>query len=228
MEQLFKHPKTKRDNVRKQNHVVRDAVLIGNWEEIEKVDARTIRPELDAEILDGLIIKGYEMKWGETNENGEQYDKGAFDDFIQRYFVDGKLNMPVDVNHGGTANWRDYCGRVLYIETNSVGFYFVVYIPRTYADYDRLLWGLKNGIIQGFSKDGFVDHDDYDYKFNEDGTFAYELIRKMSVISVSLVATPANGLPFEQMKQTQNALKFAHKENQKQGKTIAELFSNKK
>lgn len=221
--QEYIRPKKKSDNVQKKSHVVRDTVLLGDWEKIEKQSARTINPKLDDEILDGLIIRGYEMKWGKTNENGEQYDKTAFDEFIQQYFVDGKLNMPVDINHGGCRDWRDYCGRVLYIETNSVGFYFVVYVPKTYADYDRLLWGLENGIIQGFSKEGYVSWEDFDWVYNEDGTFDHEQIHKMRIVSVSLVATPANGLLFEKMQQTQNALVFEKKTES--GKSFADLFN---
>lgn len=215
-ETTYIRPQHKTDNFKRAAHVVRDQVLLGSWEEIQKTDAKTIKPELESEELDGLILKGYEMHWNKTNENGERYDKTAFDEFIERYFVDGKLNMPVDINHGGFSDWRNYCGRVLYIETNSVGFYFVVYVPRTYAEYDRLLWALRNGIVQGFSKEGFVDWEDYDPIFNEDGSFAYEQIHKIRVVSVSLVCTPANGLAFEQMKQTQNALVFANKTKEKE------------
>lgn len=210
-------------------HIVRDTVLIGEWEEVQGVEAQTLKPELDPEKLNGLIIKGYEMKFGKTNENGEQYDKTAFDEFIKRYFVDGKMNMPVDINHQGYKDWHAYCGRVLYIEVNSVGFYFAVYVPRDYPDYDRLVWALQSGIVQGFSKEGFVGYDDYDFVYNQDGTFDHEQIHKMSVVSVSLVCTPANGLPFEQMKETKNALHFVNttEEEKKQGgKTLAELFNN--
>lgn len=223
MEKVYDYRKR---NAKKVDHILRDTVLLGNWEEVQGINAQTIRPDLAAENLDGLIIKGYEMKFGQTNENGEQYDKTAFDEFIKSYFVDGKLNMPVDINHEGWYDWRSYCGRVLYIEVNSVGFYFAVYIPRTYAEYDRLLWALKNGIVQGFSKEGFVGYDDYDILWNKDGTFDHEQIHKMRVVSVSLVCTPANGLAFEQMKETRNALVF---ENKTQGgkKTLAELFNSK-
>lgn len=207
----YKHP-TKRNgmNEKPQPHFIHEAVLIGDWEEVPAgTDAQTIKPELAPEKLDGLILKGYEMKWGKTNENGEQYDTTAFDDFIQSYFVDGKLNMPVDINHEGYYNWQAYCGRVLYIETNSVGFYFAVYVPRTYAHYNELLWGLKNGILQGFSKEGYVSWGDSEYKWKEDGSFDYELVHRMKVTSVSIVTTPANGLLFERMQETkQNALRF--------------------
>ena len=212
-------------NAKRAAHVIRETVLLGDWEEVQGVEAQTLKPELSPEKLDGLILKGYEMKWGNTNENGEQYDQTAFDDFIKRYFVDGKMNMPVDVNHEGWQNWHAYCGRVLYIEVNSVGFYFAVYVPRTYPEYDRVLWALKAGIIQGFSKEGFVGYDDYDLIWNTDGSFDHEQIHKMSVISVALVCTPANGLPFEQMKETKNALIYVNKTQSDKKPTLAEMLN---
>jgi len=230
--QLFKIDTTgayRAKNAKRAAHLIRETVLLGDWEEVQGVEAQTLKPELAPEKLDGLILKGYEMKWGNTNENGEQYDPTAFDDFIKRYFVDGKMNMPVDVNHEGWQNWHAYCGRVLYIEVNSVGFYFAVYVPRTYPEYDRVLWALKSGIIQGFSKEGFVDWNDYDVIWNADGTFDHEQIHKMSVVSVSLVCTPANGLPFEQMKETKNALVFVNSFEEKtqsdKKPTLAEMLN---
>ena len=226
--QLFKIDTTgayRAKNAKRAPHIIRDTVLLGDWAEVQGVEAQTIKPELSPEKLDGLIIKGYEMKFGQTNENGEQYDQTAFDEFIKRYFVDGKMNMPVDINHEGWKNWHAYCGRVLYIEVNSVGFYFAVYVPRTYPEYDSVLWALKSGIIQGFSKEGFVEYDDYDLVFNTDGSFDHEQIHKMSVVSVSLVCTPANGLPFEQMKDTKNALIFVNKTQSDKKPTLAEMLN---
>lgn len=208
----YVQPMHKTDNVQKQAHIVRDTVLIGSWEDTQEIPTETLRKWTnEPDKLNGLIIKGYEMKWSETNENRERYDETAFADFIQRYFVDKGLNMPVDINHEGYVNWLAYCGRVLYIETNTVGFYFVIYVPRTYEYYDHLVWALENGIIQGFSKEGYVGWDDYDPVYNEDGTFAYDLIHKIRVVTISLVAIPANGLPFEQMRLTTNALIFENK-----------------
>ena len=224
-------PTRKSDNVKQQAHIVRDNVLLGDWEEVKGINAQTLNKDLEPETLDGLILRGYEMKFGQTNENGEQYLPTAFDEFIQRYFVDGKMNMPVDINHEGYHDWRAYCGRVLYIEVNSVGFYFVVYVPRIFEAYDELKWRLQQGIIQGFSKEGFVGWEDYENKWNEDGTFAYELIKRISVVSVSLVTTPANGLPFEKMQETRNALAFVNKTQEEitrgGGKSLAQLFHPK-
>lgn len=210
----------KGDAIKMQPHRVHDAVLLGDWEEVQALDAQTLNKDLAPEKLNGLILKGYEMKWDKTNENSERYEKTAFDDFIQSYFVDGKLNMPVDINHEGMRDWHTICGRVLYIEANSVGFYFVVYVPRTFEEYDNLKWRLQEGIIQGFSKEGWAT--DWEPKWNEDGSFNYELIKKMKVTNVSLVSIPANGLDFERMQEIRNALIFSNK--RKQGKELADLF----
>lgn len=216
----------KKDNVKHAPKMVRDAVLLGDWQETTDIPTETLRKwSNDPDQLDGLILKGYEMKWGVTNENGEQYAEGAFNNFIQDYFVERGLNMPVDINHQGWHDWRAYCGRVLYIETNSVGFYFVVYVPRTFAYYEDLRNMLRNGIIQGFSKEGFAT--DWEYRYKEDGTFDYELIKEIAVVSVSLVCTPANGIAFERMQEIKNALIYRNKvkNNPQGGKSLAELFN---
>lgn len=192
--------------------VVRDTVLIGDWSAVESLPLSSVtKNDEDTEMLSGLIIKGYEMKWGETNGNYERYEKTAFDEFIEDYFVTRKLNMPVTLMHGWGYN--DICGRVLYIERNSVGFYFVVYVPKTYADYDRVLWGLQEGLLQGFSKEGYAT--DWDYKYKEDGEFDYELVKSMKLCSVSLVSLPANGVPFEKIQEIrQNALRFVKEDEE--------------
>lgn len=221
IEDLRKCRKT--DAIAKTPHRVHDDVLLGDWDEVQDIPAETLRKWTDKpDELTGLILKGYEMKWNTTNENGEQYEKTAFDDFVQRYFIDRELNMPVDINHEGWNNWHAYCGRVLYLEVNSVGFYFVVNIPREFEGYDELKWRLQNGIIQGFSKEGWAT--DWEPRWKEDGSFDYELIKKMDILSVSLVSTPANGIAFERMQEVRNALIYKNKITEEKGKTIAQLF----
>ena len=215
----------KGDAIAMQPHRVHDVALLGDWKETQDIPTETLRKwTKDPATLDGLILRGYEMKWNKTNENGEQYERTAFDEFIQTYFVNGNLNMPVDINHEGFQNWHSICGRVLYIEVNSVGFYFVVYVPRAFEGYNDLKWRLQAGIIQGFSKEGWAT--DWEPKWKDDGTFDYELIKAMKVLSVSLVSTPANGLDFERMQEIRNSLVFknTNKIENKGGKTFAELF----
>lgn len=186
--------------------VIRNAVKIGNWEEVKSIPVSTItKRDEDTSMLDGLIIKGYEMEWDKTNENYERYEKTAFDKFLQEYYTDKGFNLPVDIQHYESPEWL--AGRIIYAEINSRGFYYVAYVPRSYVHYDMVLNLLREGILQGFSKMGYAT--DWEYRWTENGDFDYELIREFKLLSVSLVTTPANGLPFERLQETkQNALVF--------------------
>lgn len=185
---------------------IQDAVMLGSWEEVKSLPLSSITKK-DADNttqLDGLILKGYETKFGVTNENGEQYAPGCLDEFIQDYFIDKGLNMVVDVQHGYGVD--EQIGRVIYLEVNTVGFYFVVYIPCTVKRYEQIRDLLKEGILQGFSKCGWAT--DGNYHYNEDGSFDYFEITRMEILSVSLVTAPANAIPFEDAAEIRNSLSF--------------------
>ena len=187
--------------------VIRNAVKIGDWEEVKAIQVSTItKRDTDTALLDGLIVKGYEMEWDKTNENYERYEKTAFDKFILEYFVERGLNLTVDIQH---YDWIEaLAGRVIYAEINTRGMYYVAYIPRTYVHYEIVLNLLREGILQGFSKMGYAT--DWKYVYNsETDEFEYELIKEFKLLSMSLVTTPANGIPFERLQETkQNALVF--------------------
>ena len=160
---------------------VNDAALIGDWEEVTAVPlAKYTRRDTDTAMLDGIIIKGYETKFNVTNENGERYAPNCLDKFVQRYFVDNELNMIVDVQHSDSVD--DQIGRVIYLEVNTVGFYFVAYIPRTVARYEQIKNMLKERILQGFSKYGWATEWEYHYK--ENGDFDYVEFTEFMLASV--------------------------------------------
>ena len=70
----------------KKKLVVKDAVLIGDWEEVNGIPLSKItKNDKDTAKLDGLIIKGYETKFNVTNENGERYAPNCLDKFVQQY-----------------------------------------------------------------------------------------------------------------------------------------------
>lgn len=174
--------------------LVRDGVLLGNWEEVNGVPLSTVtKKDEDTGILDGLIIKGYETKFNVTNENGERYAPNCLDNFVKKYFIDHELNMVVDLQHGWGVD--DQIGRVIYLEVNTVGFYFVAYVPRTVARYEQVKNLLREGILQGFSKMGWAT--EYEFKYTRDGELDYVQINEFKLCSVSLVAMPANAIPFE-------------------------------
>lgn len=203
--------------------VVRDSVQIGEWNEVQALPVSAItKRDADTGTLDGLIIKGYEMKFVGVNENGEVYEKTAFDTFIQDYFVGNGLNLPVDIEHAGECSPEWLAGRVIYAETNTQGFYFVAYIPRTYVHYDMVLNLLREGILQGFSKFGYAT--DYDFIYNADGTYSHMLIKEFKILAVSLVSTPANGIGFERTQEVKNSLVYRKVEDKPNSENLFNIL----
>lgn len=187
-----------------------DVVKLGSYKVVEDVDAETITKSAadKGKKLNGLLLYGYETKFGAgTNTNFERYSKDALDKFINEYYVKNGLNMPLTVQHG----WRrqDIVGRVLVIEVNTVGFYFVCYIPKGVEGYEDLKLKIEEGILQGLSKEGWsTKGKSY---WNNDGSFDYYLVEELEMTAVSLVATPANGNPLEKAQEVKNALRFENK-----------------
>lgn len=177
----------------KERKLIKDTTLIGDWQEVTEYELSKItKRDTDTQRLNGIVIKGYETKFSRVNENGERYEPGCLDKFIEEYFVANGLNMVVDVQHGWGID--DQVGRVVYLETNTVGFYFVAYIPKTVARYEQIRNLLAEGILQGFSKCGYAT--DYDWEYEKDGTETF-VVKEMSIVSVSLVTSPANAIAFE-------------------------------
>lgn len=175
-------------------------ILIDNYEEVDNYDLTRIVPNSGGEKLNGLIIRGYEMKFNQSaNENGEVYSDDAFSDFINRYFVGKRFNIPVTLMHG--RSFDDLIGRVLCCEINSVGLYFVCYLPKATPRYEYVKMALQEGLLQGLSKEGWAT--EYDWK--EDGTM---VINQFDLLCVSLVDLPSNGVNLEKMQEIKNATQF--------------------
>lgn len=178
---------------------INNTTKINDYKEVDKLELSTItKNDGDTELLSGLIISGYEMKFGNVNENQEKYEKGAFEKYIQKYFVDNKLNIPVTLLH--RSDFQHLAGRVLVAEINKTGLFFTVYVPSTYMYYNELKNSLREGILQGFSKDGYAI--DYEYIYLPSGEFDHVLIKEMAFLALSIVSTPANSLKFEKIKET--------------------------
>lgn len=184
---------------RQQRLRVSDTVLLGEWKEVSGLPLSSVtKRDTDTDTLDGLVIRGYETKFGVTNENGERYAPGCLDRFVNDYFVEHGLNMVVDLQHSCAVD--DQVGRVIYLEVNTVGFYFVAYVPRSVKRYQQVKDMLREGILQGFSKCGWAT--DWEWKCTEDGELDHMLIKEMAIMSVSLVTNPANPIPFEEVGET--------------------------
>jgi len=190
---------------------VKDTTKINDFKEVENIELSTItRNEGDKERLTGLIISGYEMKFGKINENREIFEPTCIDEYMQDYFIKNKLNVPVTVLH--RDDLTHLVGRVLVVETSNTGFYFVVYIPKGIGNYDDVKLKLKEGILQGFSKEGWAS--DFEYKYTSTGAFDYILIKKLIFANLSIVSTPANGLRIDKIGETANIVnstKFVNK-----------------
>lgn len=209
----------------KEYRKINDAVLIGDYNEVDNLELSTItKNAADTTRLNGLIIKGYETKFNNgTNENRERYTRECLDKFIEEYFVKNKLNIPVTLLHGG--RFDDICGRVLVCEVNTTGFYFVAYVPRSLARYNDIVTAVKEGLIQGFSKEGWAT--DYEPHYNTKGEWEYDTITEMKLLAVSLVPTPANGVVFEKTQETiKDATTFVKQEKEQDNKSeLSRLFN---
>ena len=203
---------------------ITDTVKIGSYEEVSGLQLSTLtKKSTDTALLDGLILRGYETKFGKTNENGERYESGCLDNFIESYFVANGLNMVVDVQHRNDID--NLVGRVLLLEVNSVGFYFIVYIPKSIRRYEEIKNLLQEGILQGFSKEGFAS--EYEFMYKANGEFDYMRIKEMNIMSVSLVSNPANHVTFEKMQEVANSLHYKNTLTDKTDKaTIEDDFIN--
>lgn len=204
---------TKQQNKKR---LIRDGVLLGDWQEVSGLPLSSVtKKDTDTATLDGLIIKGYETKFNVTNENGERYAPNCLDKFVQQYFVDHELNMVVDLQHGWDIDSQ--IGRVIYLEVNTVGFYFVAYIPRSVARYEQVKALLREGILQGFSKMGWAT--DYEFRYTKDGGLDYVEIKEFQLCSVSLVTMPANAIPFEAIGEpVKDGLQFVNRLTEEQQK----------
>ena len=208
---------------------ITDTTKINDFKEVDNMELSKItRNEGDKEILTGMIISGYEMKFGKINENREMFEPTCIDEYMQDYFVKNKLNVPVTILHRDDI--LHLVGRVLVVETNTNGFYFVVYIPRGIVGYDDIKLKIKEGILQGFSKEGWSE--EYEVKYTKDGAFDYILIKKLIFASLSIVATPANSLRFDKVGETMNIInstKFVNKNtpDEKPSEDLSEIFNNK-
>lgn len=190
---------------------IQNAVLIDNYEEVDNLELSKITHNpTDAQKLSGMIIRGYETKFGKgTNENLERYDPHCFDEFVESYFVKNKLNLPVTIQHDN----RQIVGRVLCFEVNSVGFYFVIYIPKRLPRYEEIKVLIEEGLLQGLSKEGWGEN--YEWHYKKDGSLDFVEIKKMSIFAVALVTTPANGVPLENVEEIKNAMQFRKLEEPK-------------
>lgn len=199
---------------------------LGDYKQVDDLDLETItrNPDDKGKKLNGLLLYGYETKFAAgTNENGERYSKDALDKFLDQYYKKNKLNMPLTIQHRGDL--EHLAGRVLIVEVNSVGFYFVSYIPKTYRHYAEVRALIEEGVLQGFSKEGWSTKGKI-YRDYKTGEFLYYLVEEMEMLALSLVTTPANGNPIEKAREIKNTTMLVKRQdNDNPADAFAEMFN---
>lgn len=196
-----------------------NGIQFGEWKETDAdgISLETItRNQDDAGVkLDGLIISGAEtLHANGTNTNYERYSKDALDKFINDYFVAKNLNLPVDVEHDGRPEWL--VGRVIMAEANEQGFFFTAYVPRQHPKFEYIKLCLQEGLLQGFSKMGWATK--WKPEFDDNGQWLYDKIEEFELVRMSLVATPANGIAFEEMREAiKNGLRYKKRAEKQNG-----------
>ena len=73
---------------------ITDTTKINDFKEVDKLELSKItKNEGDKEVLTGLILSGYEMKFGKKNENDEIFEPSCLDEYMENYFVKNKLKL---------------------------------------------------------------------------------------------------------------------------------------
>lgn len=171
---------------------------------IEKIESEDKKP---------FIIGGYVRKFGKVNENGEQFSNDAYDEFIEKYYEKNSLHIPVDVMHGGTI--LGVCGKVVLLEkVKTVGVWCEIEISKNAIYFNNITGLINDGILQGLSDYGYAT--DYEYKYNNDGTFSHCIIKKQNLLRISIVDAPAEGTA---KLEVMNATKFKNFEQTEKEKS---------
>ncbi len=168
--------------------------------------------EKSEERQDGnFVIGGYVRKFANINENGEKFLKTAYDRFIERYYETNKLNIPVDVMHGGDI--FSICGKVITLErVDTVGIWCEIEISKNAIYFEKIKGLIQDGILQGLSDYGWAT--DYEPKYLSDGTFSHYVVKEQNLIRVSIVDSPSEP---QSKVEVLNATKFiGFKENKKE------------
>ena len=73
---------------------IKNTTKINDYKEVDGIELSTItKNDSDKEKLSGLLLYGYEMKFGKKNENQEVYAPDSWTKYIENYFINNKLNI---------------------------------------------------------------------------------------------------------------------------------------
>lgn len=153
------------------------------------------------EVREGLMLDGYFKRWDSVNENGESYAKDSYDKFINHYFVKNKLNVPINLMHG--SGFGDLAGKIVNMKKDPYGIFIQTLISRHAVHFENIKGLIDDGILQGFSDEGFAT--DFELIKNEKKEITHVNVLEAMLTKVSLVDMPAEG---SAQFQIANATKF--------------------
>lgn len=132
----------------------------------------------------GFEVKGLVTTFGETNFNGQKWDKKAYDKVISEYFESNELNIPIDLMH--KRDIQHLAGVAKKFVKKSEGIELTAFIPKGVYFYNLIKVLLDNGVLQGFSNYGYISDWEWDRTNDE------MIVKEFFLCSVSLVDIPSD------------------------------------
>lgn len=133
---------------------------------------------------EGILVSGMLTKFGATNCNGFRFEPGSYDKSIAEYFEANGLNVPLTVQHNDN-DLRHVVGRVAKMEKRGDGVYMEAVVLSGHPEFETVKCLIDGGVLQGFSNYGWAA----DCEMTEDGALS---VKEFSLLSASLVTTPAD------------------------------------
>lgn len=131
----------------------------------------------------GIELRGRLTTFDVENENGQTFKAKSYDNFVNDYFVNNSINVPVCLLHNDT-DMTHLCGIVSKMTATSDGVDIVVFVPKSAYFYNLTKNYIDCGILQGFSNYGWAT----DYTFEND-TFN---VKDFQLLHVAIVSTPSD------------------------------------
>lgn len=159
--------------------IIKNSILISANEQGGKV-----RDVFDNEgNYKGFEVIGKVTEFNVVNLNGWKFAADSYDKFIQSYYAENSLNIPLCLHHLDN-DVRAVCGYVKELKKENNAIEIVGYIPKSAYYHTLIKEQIKDGILQGFSNCGeIIDGDP------QDGGF---LVKEFALLHVALVSIPAD------------------------------------
>ena len=144
---------------------------------------KVVRDDKGEEL--GIEVSGVLTTFDVPNENGTEFTKESYDNFVDEYFIAHSVNVPLVLYHNDTDP-RTVAGIVKKLTKTKDGVELVGWIPRTAYYYNLIKAQISEGILQGFSNAGGMR----DYEWDEENNAIK--VTDFALFHASLVATPAD------------------------------------